>query len=46
MKYLVTKTLGTLASFAFAIALFGNGTTCTFIIHQPKVPEAVLKLKK
>lgn len=45
MKYLVMKALGTLASFAFMVALFGNGTTCAFIIHQPKVPAALLKLK-
>lgn len=43
---LFTQLIKLSSFFAFALAMLSANTTCTAWGHQPKMPTAVLKLKK
>lgn len=46
MKKMVTKVMKGSAAVAKAMTLLNLGTMCSLVYHQPKVPQAVLDLRK
>lgn len=45
MKKYLSKFMKNLGTLAISAALISNYTTCSWFIHQPKVPNNVKKLK-
>jgi cyclic lactone autoinducer peptide len=46
MKNLYSKFAGILAALALFITAGTVGVTCVFYVHQPKLPEGAMKLRK
>jgi len=46
MKKIILRVSGLIACFALAITAMNVNAACIFIIHQPKMPENSLRLRK
>lgn len=46
MKKLIALSAKCVAAFAFLATIVSVNSACTFVVHQPEVPEEAMKLKK
>lgn len=46
MRRFISILSKSVAAFAFVATLVNVNSACTFFVHQPKVPEEAMKLKK